>query len=323
METLLKLLKANHDYLSGEEIARQAGITRAAIWKQVEQLREMGYQIDSTPRLGYRLVGVLPDFNQYEFLDGLVTNCFGKKIYYLNEIGSTNEYARRLALGGALEGTLVVAERQTAGRGRMGKSWASAPGLGLWLTLILRPKTDLAALSGLTILTAVALAKAIARVTEIQVEIKWPNDLVYQGRKLVGILAELKGEMDLLHYLLLGVGLNVNQQVTDFPSELQEKATSLAQITKGKISRRILLQEFLYELENVYPLLGTEGMSELVAYARKHSATLGREVRINQGFGRIRTGRAMDLGIDGSLWLREESDKLIQINAGEIIETLD
>ncbi len=323
MENLLRLLKANQDYLSGEEIAKEAGITRTAVWKQIQQLRELGYQIDSSPRLGYRLVGELPDLNQYELLDGLTTNSFGRKSYYFQEINSTNEYARELALAGAVEGTLVIAETQTAGRGRLGRSWASASEMGLWFTLLLRPKVNLTALSGVTLLAAVALAKTIARVTQIQVAIKWPNDLVYQDRKLAGILAELKGEMDLVHYLLLGIGLNVAQQPTDFPSELQARATSLWQITDKKNSRCLLLQEFLREFEMSYPFLGTEQMSETVAYAREHSATLGREVRIDQGFGKIRTGQAIDLGMDGSLWICENAQQLVRINSGEILETLD
>lgn len=323
MEELLKALKANSGrYVSGERLAREAGITRAAIWKQIEQLRALGYRIESAPHLGYRLALPADLLHPAEIGDGLRTSLFGRQIYFRPELDSTNILARRLAEEGAPEGSLVITENQIKGRGRMGRAWSSTPGLGLWFSLVLRPKVSLEALAGLTILTAVELTRSIRETTGIQVAIKWPNDLVWQGRKLVGILAELSAEMGLVHYLVLGIGVNVNHESGDFPPELADKAVSLRQIKGAPLERKGLLQSFLANFEAGYQRqFDSAVMAETIAYAREHSATLGKEVVINQGYGRTRRGTAVDLDWDGSLLLRESaSGELVKIHSGDLLE---
>ncbi|HYH02415.1 MAG TPA: biotin--[acetyl-CoA-carboxylase] ligase [Bacillota bacterium] len=322
MEQILQILKANQgEYISGERLAKLSGITRAAIWKQINQLREIGYLIESTPRRGYKLLNLTGALHPYEIKEGLQTAVFGHNIDYHEEIDSTNLRARKLAAQGAPEGTVVIAERQTTGRGRLGRNWSSQSGLGLWFSLILRPRVSASELAVVTILTAVSLTRAIQQATGIQVQVKWPNDLLYQGSKLAGILAELNGEMDRVNYLILGIGLNVNHETVDFPVELQDKAISLRLINNMIFDRKSILQQFLRKFEQSYTMLGSGRMDEVIEYARKHSATLDKQVVINQGFGKTLTGTALDLDWDGSLWLEDQTGQKIKVYSGEIIET--
>ncbi len=320
LEKVIGVLKEySGSYVSGETLAELSGITRAGIWKQINQLREMGYRIDSSSRKGYCLLQT-PDLHPFELAEGLKTRQFGREICFQMEVDSTNRQAKRLARDGAAEGTLVLAESQTQGRGRLGRSWSSAPGKGLWFSLILRPKINSAELAGMTILTAVSMAQAIDNVVGIQALIKWPNDLVFAGRKMAGILAEVNGEADLVNYLIIGLGLNVNQDEADFPDELRQLATSLRMVTSSGMARRPILQEFLRIFEENYYAITTSGLSNIIKYAKSHSATLGKTVQINQGYQRILTGEAVDLDYDGSLWLREASGEMVHVYAGEIMQ---
>jgi BirA family biotin operon repressor/biotin-[acetyl-CoA-carboxylase] ligase len=321
MERILQILKENRgNYVSGEHLAGLAGITRAGIWKKICQLRKAGYSIESTPRRGYKLLDSTSALHPLEIKADLGTKIIGQTIEYQEEINSTNIRAKILATQDAPEGTVVIAERQTLGRGRMGRTWSAEPGLGLWLSLILRPRVGAAELAVITILAAVAMTRAVKAATGIQLQIKWPNDLLYNGRKLVGILAELNGEVDRVNYLILGIGLNVNHLPTDFPPELADKATSLRIIGQEPLDRKPILQGFLREFETEYLRLGTGRLTGLIDYARENSATLGKLVTVNQGFGRVVEGKAVDLDWDGSLWLEDSAGQRSKVYSGEIIE---
>lgn len=323
MEAILSRLKADFGrYVSGEELAKSAGMTRAGIWKYIEQLRSRGYEIESAPHRGYRLIRLTPFLYPDEIRDGLKTQFFGATIDFQLEVDSTNIRARALAVQGAAEGTVVLAESQSRGKGRLGRSWDSPPGQGLWVSLILRPRLPMAELAGINLLTAVAMSRAIFEVTGVQIDIKWPNDLVYAGRKLGGILAEVSGEMERINYLIVGIGVNVNQSAEEFPPELSDRAVSLRMITDVVPPRKELLQVFLSQFERTYLKLSESGLSDVIGYAREHSATLGRMVKINRGFGNAITGEALDLAPDGSLLLKTD-DGLITLHAGEILETVE
>lgn len=328
METILHILKENRGrYISGESLAKVSGITRAGVWKQIEHLREIGYRIDSVPHKGYCLSEVTPVLHPLELKEKLNTEVFGKKIYYQSEIDSTNHWARLQANQGEAEGTVFIAETQTHGKGRLGRSWVSTPGLGLWISLILRPRMSPAELAVITVMNAVAAAQAIKTVSGIQVQIKWPNDLVFQDRKLGGILAELNGEMDWVHYLILGIGINVNHETADFPGELIEKAVSLKMIRGAEISRKDLFAEYLRVFEESYFSLVSgdtipERTRRFIEYATRHSATLGKRVTISQGNGRIYHGEALGLEPDGSLKIKEDTGNTMVVHSGEIMETI-
>lgn len=328
METILHILKENQGhYVSGESLAKVSGITRAAVWKQIEHLREIGYRIDSVPHKGYCLSAVTPVLHPLELKEKLNTAVFGTKIYYQSEVNSTNHWARLLANQGEAEGAVFTAETQTHGKGRLGRSWVSAPGLGLWISVILRPRISPAELAVITIITAVAAAQAIKTVSGIQVQIKWPNDLVFQDRKLGGILAELNGEMDRVHYLILGIGINVNHEAVDFPEEIAEKAISLKMVRGTEISRKDLFVEYLKEFEESYFSLAPrdvipERTQRFIEYATRHSATLGKKVTISQGNGKIYHGEALALEPDGSLRIKDDTGNTRVIHSGEIVEAI-
>jgi BirA family biotin operon repressor/biotin-[acetyl-CoA-carboxylase] ligase len=253
----------------------------------------------------------------------LKTALMGQTLYYQEEVDSTNLWARRLAEQGALEGTVVIAESQTQGKGRLGRSWVSPPGLGLWVSFILRPRITPKALAGITTVTAVAMAEAVYTVIGIQLQLKWPNDLWGAGRKLAGILAEMKGEQEQINFLVVGIGVNVNHLPIDFPAELNGKATSLRILKGDKVSRLELLGEFLNRFETAYITITDRGLPEAIEYARRHSVTLGKTVTIDRGFGEQITGEAIDLDGDGSLWLKKAGKEMIKVNSGEIIEAVE
>lgn len=321
MEQILQVLKGHQgQYVSGENLAKLCGLTRAAIWKQINHLREIGYLIESAPRKGYMLMDSSQVLHPFELREGLNTRFLGQTIHYRSEVDSTNLWAKSLAAAGAPDGTAVIAEKQTMGRGRLGRNWASVKGLGLWISLILRPQINTSDLAVITILTAVSIARAIAAETDIQVAVKWPNDLLYHGKKLTGILAELNGEMDQVNYLIVGAGLNVNHQEADFPPELRDRATSLRLIGGQAYDRKAIFRQYLHFFEAAYLQLATGDTRDIIAYARRHSATLGKKVTVRQGFGQSLSGEALELDVDGSLWLKESGGKTVKVFSGEVIE---
>ncbi|HSC25716.1 MAG TPA: biotin--[acetyl-CoA-carboxylase] ligase, partial [Vicinamibacterales bacterium] len=225
-ERLVRELKAASGPASGGDIARALGVSRTAVWKQVRSLRRLGYEIEATPRVGYRLAGVPDVPYPWELRDGLETKRFGRSAYHFDTVGSTQHEVRRLADADAPEGTVVVAEEQRAPKARMGRSYVTPRG-GLWFSLLFRPARSPEAVIALSLLAAVAVHQGIEEVTGLRPTVRWPNDLLHDGRKLVGILVEMDSEQDLLRYAVVGVGVNVNVSERDFPEELRPIATSL------------------------------------------------------------------------------------------------
>lgn len=210
MYRILELLRRQEGFLSGEDIGRELSITRAAVWKGIKKLREEGYEIEAVTNRGYRLTNPETMYNKRELEQGLKTKTMGQSIYFYEETDTTNNRARELALEGAPEGTLVVAEKQTAGRGRRGKVWESPLGTGIWMSLVLRPQIMPAEASVLTLLCGLATAEAIEAETGLSAGIKWPNDILINGKKAVGILTEMDCEMSEVHFVIPGIGINVN-----------------------------------------------------------------------------------------------------------------
>lgn len=223
---LMLLLSKKGTFISGEELSKEYGVTRSAIWKQINVLRDMGYIIRSSPRLGY-MIDKSPDLLiPEEIWSKNNLTVLGNKIYYYSVIGSTNEAAKKLAQEGTPHGTLLIAERQEKARGRMGRAWSSPHG-GIWLSIILRPNLAPQEAPKLTMMTAVAVTEAIIEKTGINARIKWPNDILIDGEKACGILTEMSAEMDAVNYVIVGIGINVNNE--DFPSELKNKSICLKQ----------------------------------------------------------------------------------------------
>ncbi|HTP27951.1 MAG TPA: biotin--[acetyl-CoA-carboxylase] ligase [Anaeromyxobacteraceae bacterium] len=296
------LAEAVGEHVSGEAISDKLGLSRAAVWKHVNALRARGYRIDAVPARGYRLVGIPDRVGPLELRPLLNTHDLGQMIHWLEETGSTNDVAKRLAEEGALHGEVVVAEAQTAGRGRRGRTWASSPGKNLLLSVILRPDLPPSRCAELTLVASVALCEVVRR-AGVQASIKWPNDLLVRGRKLAGILTELATDPDRVHWAVVGIGVNVNARTEDFAAELRSAATSLAIERREPVARALFAAALLGTLEEWLDRHAMEGFSPVREAWKGMSDTLGQEVRVLSG-GRETVGRAEDVDELGALVVR-------------------
>lgn len=316
MYRILELLRRQEGFLSGEDIGRELSITRAAVWKGIKKLREEGYEIEAVTNRGYRLTNPETMYNKRELEQGLKTKTMGQTIYFYEETDTTNNRARELALEGAPEGTLVVAEKQTAGRGRRGKVWESPLGTGIWMSLVLRPQIMPAEASVLTLLCGLATAEAIEAETGLSAGIKWPNDILINGKKAVGILTEMDCEMSEVHFVIPGIGINVN--TASFLPEIAEIATSLYLECGKTVSRRRLVHRVLERLEEHYEtFLRTGSFAAMLEDYRKHCITLGKEVHV---LGREPFfAEALDITPEGELLVRRaDNGKEEVVFSGEV-----
>lgn len=317
---VLALLRSQSKQLiSGEEISSHLGVSRTAIWKHIKSLREEGYQIDSQPGAGYLLTGVPDLLLPEEFLEQFSGSIFTQNIEHHRTLASTNTRAKALADEGAPEGTLVIAENQTAGRGRLGRNWFSPDGGagGIYASIVLRPPLRPEQASGLTLLAAVALAQGVRQVTGLKAGIKWPNDLLLEGRKFCGILTEMKGELDRVHYLAIGTGINVNTEIHLFPPELQETATSLQGVLGRKVSRIELLVAYLAALEKLYDIYLEYGLPPILRAWKEWNITLGQYLDVISG-DKLYSGRAVDIDKTGALIIQSPDGKQKIFHSGEV-----
>ena len=314
---ILKLLRQqSQDYLSGEEISRQLAVSRTAVWKHIQELKNHGYEIEAHPRKGYRLKSrpdlLLPE----EIRAGLATQLLGKQIVHFYDTSSTNNEAKRLAADDAVEGTIVVSEAQTLGRGRLNRGWFSPPGGGVWVSVILRPPFPPQEAPKCTLMAAVATVEAIREASGLNCGIKWPNDILWQRRKLVGILTEMSAEMDAINFVVLGIGINVSLQESDFPEELRNIGASVSMGAEREVSRVEVLQKLLERLEYWYQVVKQEGFEPVLEAWRRESVTLGQPVRVLAG-EETYDGVAEELAEDGSLLVRTENG-LRRVLAGDV-----
>lgn len=291
------------EYVSGEEISRLLNVSRTAVWKHIQALKEEGYDIEGHSRLGYRL-RTAPDLMLPEELcPRLSTARMGRCVSYLTSTDSTNNEAKKLAAAGCPEGQIVVAEEQVSGRGRLARGWFSPFGKGVWFSIVLRPPFSPQEAPKCTLLAAVAVSRAIRQAAGVNCGIKWPNDILVDGRKLVGILTEMSAEMDAINYIVIGIGINVNVEQADFPPELEGIAGSLKVAAGRSFSRIELLAAVLGELERLYDRTVKDGFTALLAEWRRESVTLGQAVDV-VGSGQRFSGVAEDIDGDGALLVR-------------------
>lgn len=314
-DKILDFLKKGQDaYVSGDHISQRLGISRQALWKHVEGLRESGYDIVAVPHLGYRLISSPDRLFASEIERHLGTKAIGKKIHYFDAVSSTMNLAFELGLKDSPDGTLVLAETQTKGRGRLGRGWSSPKYKGIYVSLILRPKILPSAASLLTLLCAVSVCEAIKEITDLDTQIKWPNDILIRNKKVAGILTELNAEMDAVRFVVVGIGLNVNND----KKTLVASATSLKEQKKEDVNRIALLQEILRRIEAYYLSFEKEGGMAILEKWRHYSATLGRRVKIISDKARLE-GVAMDIDTDGGLLIRRDSGLVEKIMAGDVV----
>ncbi|MGE5380625.1 MAG: biotin--[acetyl-CoA-carboxylase] ligase [Methylocystaceae bacterium] len=316
--TLSMLRQGMGDWVSGETLAESLNVSRTAIWKQIKKLQEDGYSIESASKKGYRLLEVPDVLSPDEVCPGLQTEVFGRVHYiYLEEVGSTNTYARELAASGYPEGTVVVAESQTAGRGRRGRAWHAPLSEGICVSLLLRPKLPLKEISRISLVTAAAVAQMLETQLGLTASIKWPNDIQIRGKKIAGILTEGVTDMDGVEYIVAGIGLNVNIRAEQFPEEFRDRATSVLAELGRPYSRGKLLQSLLAHFESSYQLLLAGGFGDILKEVRKRSTVIGHEVHLDAVNGFV-TGLAVDIDDNGFLVVRDDSGAMQTVMSGEI-----
>jgi len=317
-QILSALRESSNGGVSGAELSQHLGISRAAIWARIEELRKLGYEIEASPHLGYRLVNAPDVLHADDLLSRLgKTKVVGRDIRVFLETTSTNDVVEKLARDNVKEGVVIFAESQTKGRGRLGRKWISPQRKGLWFSILLRPKLRPQETTQLTVAAATALFRAIREVTGITAEIKWPNDILIRGKKVAGILTELNAELDRVKYVIIGIGVDVNLNAGDLPADVRKLATSLKIETGKPCDRAELAVQILRELEKDYQRV-CSGQFEIVANEwEKHCSTLGSRVAVQIG-GRQIAGRAESLDEDGALLLRSEHGHLERIIGGDV-----
>ncbi|MBN2507842.1 MAG: biotin--[acetyl-CoA-carboxylase] ligase [Verrucomicrobia bacterium] len=316
---LRALRAADAPAVSGAELSRQLGISRAAIWARIEELRSLGYEIEASPHQGYRL-RTMPDVLHADDLLSLVAprQVVGRDIRVFEKTGSTNDVVDKLARDGVPEGVVVFAETQTRGRGRLGRSWCSPARRGLWFSVLLRPNLRPESATQLTVAAATAVARALRGFARVDPQIKWPNDILIQGRKAAGILTDLSAELDHIKHVVLGIGINVNLGATDLPPELRRVATSLRLATGRSHRRADLAAGVLRELDADYARIRQQRFPDIAAEWAAQCSTLGQTVRIDIGGRRVH-GRAESLDDTGALLLRTTHGHLERIMGGDVI----
>jgi BirA family biotin operon repressor/biotin-[acetyl-CoA-carboxylase] ligase len=316
-ELLDAFTNAGGAFLSGQHLADLIGCSRTAVWKHIEELRKDGFELEAVRNKGYRILKTPEKITADEIRLGLTTNFIGRNIHYEESVESTQKIAHYLASENALEGTVVIAEQQLSGRGRMDRKWHSPKYAGIWMSLILRPNIPLPKSPQLTLLAAVAIVHAIEEMTELTPEIKWPNDILINGKKVTGILTELQAEADRIHSIIIGIGINVNQQKEDFPLELQEIASSL-NIEKGEPIRRAdLIRSIFKHFEKLYLLYLEQGFFPIKLLWEGYASSIGKDIRARTVTNTIE-GKALGITDDGVLKLEDKTGVIHYVYSADI-----
>ncbi len=314
-DEVLSFLKEEKEYCSGEEISQRLGVTRAAVWKAIKKLQEQGYEIASSTKKGYKLIHVPNIITSSEIKEKLNTQFLGQKIEYRKEVDSTNNLAKELARKGASEGTLIVADKQTSGKGRLGRSWESPAGTGIWMSLILRPDILPQYASQLTLVAGLGVCEAIKKSTGLEAKIKWPNDVVVNGKKVCGILTEMSAEIERINYVVVGIGINANME--SFPEELPY-ASSLKIESQEECVRRDIIKDFLEIFERDYKNYKIDmNLESMRSRYEENCITLHKKVKlIKQDEECI--AEAIGITNLGTLMVRYENGMQEEVISGEV-----
>jgi len=314
-QKLVEILKQNReDFISGQKLSEIMKVSRTAIWKQTKELERLGYKVQAHRKLGYRLISEPDLLICEEVAPYLNTKFIGRNYIHKESLSSTNDLAKELAYK-VPDGTVIVAEEQTKGRGRMGRSWFSEKSSCILTSLILKPQIRPEKTVALTQVAALAVVKAIEEVCSVKTKIKWPNDIILNSKKVCGILTEMSSEIDVVNYIVIGIGINVN--CTKFPDDLKEKATSL-QLELGKpVDRKKLLASLLNNLEIYYKKYEEKGFESLIPLILENSITIGKEVRAIYADREIK-GQAITIDKEGKLIIRTEKGEEIALLSGEV-----
>ena len=318
---VLKFLKIhNTEYLSGQDLSDVLRISRVAVWKQIKKIQMLGYTVESKQKEGYKLTKNSDLLLPWEIVSGLETKVLGQQAYYFDSIDSTQSQAMKMINESKKEGTIIIAEKQTGGRGRSGRQWISPKG-GIWFSIILHPKFDISNTTLFPIASSLALSIAIQKTCKISTELKWPNDLTIKGKKLAGMLIDASFESNKIENLVLGVGINFNVNVKEIEKVLKKTpnfyGVSSLNDQKNKTSQIELIQSFLLELEKVYEELNNNQIKKIITEWTKRSSTIGKKVEMNTLNGKI-SGKAIKIDEDGGLIIKDD-EKTNKVFAGDIV----
>lgn len=308
------ILDSGENFMSGEQLSKKLGISRTAVWKHINALREEGYNIESVNKKGYRLAEKPDDILSSENIAyNLPTEFIGKKVIHLDTVGSTNDYAKEIG-NKVSGGTLIISEQQTKGKGRLGRVWKSKSGDGIWMSLIIKPKIEPYKTPFLTLVAGASVVKALSNL-DVEASIKWPNDIIVHNKKICGILTELSAEMERVNYVVIGIGINI--KTIDFPDEIKEKATSLYK--EGyKLSRVDIVRQFCIEFEKLYKGYILDGnKQDTLELCRKYSAIIGKQVYVIKNNKRELV-KCIDINENGNLIVKEKNGEIQEIMSGEV-----
>jgi BirA family transcriptional regulator, biotin operon repressor / biotin---[acetyl-CoA-carboxylase] ligase len=309
------LAEGGTDFISGVTLSDKLGLSRTAVWKHVETLRRLGYEIEAQPSRGYRLLQVPDRLTSLELTPLLMTKELGRTIHHFESLASTNAYAFELAQDGAQHGEVVIAESQTAGKGRRGRSWVSPPGKNLAMSVVLRPEIVPARAPEVTLVAAVALADTLENAGATP-GIKWPNDVQLGTRKVAGILTELSADTERVHFLVLGIGVNLNSETDDFPEDVRSLATSVLEVKQQKVPRALFTSALLSRLEDWLEIWQAEGFGPVREAWKRRSTLLGQDVLVRSEVKELR-GVAEDIDESGALLVRVDG-RLERVLAGDV-----
>jgi len=317
-EEILAVLKSNPGvYISGQSLSESLGVSRTAIWKYINALKEEGYDIESVSKKGYRLVASPDLLTGDEVSPFLSTKCIGRSYFHFDTLESTNTKAKELASGPCLDGAVIVSEEQTTGKGRLGRQWVSPKHRGIWMSIILKPDIEPSGVPRIVHIAAAAVVLAMQEIG-IKASIKWPNDIILNGKKVCGILTEMSGEINHIDYVVVGIGINANLELQDIPSEITEKASSLLIETGSEVDRKALSAKVLNHFETLYlDFLETGTIDASVKICRDRSILLGRDIRVISR-NKERKAKAVDISIDGELIVQFEDGRIEPISSGEV-----
>ncbi len=316
---ILPLFRGRSGFVSGEEISRELNVSRTAVWKHINRLRTEGYVIDAIPSQGYRLVSN-PDIMSAEEIaaETGAKNVIGSKIVCLGETGSTNAEAFRMAAEGEAHGTVVFAESQLNGKGRLGRRWESPPGANIYCSVILRPDIMPHEAPQLTFVSAVAVARAIRISTSLAPSIKWPNDIMLQGRKVAGLLNEMSAETDRINFVILGIGVNVNMTGEQFPPDIRYPATSLFLEHGDRLSRNDFAAVMLKELDQLYCGFVADGFAPARMEWQSLCNANGRAVTVSDSGREVVSGMFAGIDDDGAMLVRRGGSDIVRILTGDV-----
>jgi len=313
---ILKVLRNSDKYISGQSICDELGISRTAVWKYMNQLKEDGYGIEATQNKGYNITKYPDVLTEVELGSLFETEFFGNKIYFYDEIDSTNNEAKKKAEDGAKQGTLVIAECQNGGRGRRGKKWISPSGSGIWMSFVLKPTIHPYGASMITLVAALSVVGALKNIKGLECNIKWPNDIVANGKKICGILTEMSSELDAVNYVIIGIGININS--TEFDEEISDIASSVFLETGLTIKRSQVVADFAKYFEKYYSIfMQTQDMRGLIDEYNGLLVNVGREVKINNINSQF-IGNAIGINDKGELLVKKQDGSVEKVIAGEV-----